>query len=319
VVWSRTSCTAGMPCRHAKTRRSMLQLSVARSKLVHLAWERCSIPPRGILFLQPQCAHGTELGLTPPTSAPWDWARPSHPCHTCTGTWFTPPTGTAAETAWRPVPLQPHPHRDWDRCFLICTGTRLTPAEFAPGLGLTPPTFAPRLGSPLPPWHWDLGSRLPTSAPGLGSLQPHLRRDWAHPPTSAPGLGSPLPHLHRDWAHPYPHLHRDWAHPCRLCTGTWAHPYPHLHRDWARSSHTCDGTGLTHPHLRRDWVHRCHICTETGLTPTHICTGTRAHPTHICTGTGLNAATPPTRIRLPGLQLQQAGFPLGPHSLPLSK
>jgi hypothetical protein len=46
----------------------------------------------------------------------------------------------------------------WAQPSHICTGTGLTPA---------------------------------TSAPGLGSALPHLRRDWAHPATSAPGLGSP--------------------------------------------------------------------------------------------------------------------------------
>jgi hypothetical protein len=140
---------------------------------------------------------------------------------------------------------------------------------------------------------------------GLGSALaslPHLHRDLAHPAhwnccrncmatgpapaTSAPGLESPLPHLSRDWGSPLPNLHRDWAHPCRICTGTWARPPT-----------SAPGLGSPHPHLHRDW----------------------AHPTHICTGTGLAAATPPTRIRQPGLQLQQAGFPLGPHSLPLSK
>ena len=51
-----------------------------------------------------------------------------------------------------------------------------------------------------------------TSAPGLGSPQPLMHRDWAHPchictgaglapTTSAPGLASPLPHLQQDWAH----------------------------------------------------------------------------------------------------------------------
>jgi hypothetical protein len=41
-----------------------------------------------------------------------------------------------------------HPHRDWAHPSHICTGTGLTPA---------------------------------TSAPGLGSPVPHLHRDWAHP------------------------------------------------------------------------------------------------------------------------------------------
>jgi hypothetical protein len=60
-----------------------------------------------------------------------------------------------------------------------------------------------------------------TSAPGRGSLPPHLRRDRAHshhictgtgltPTTSAPGPGS-LP----------PHLHRDWAHSHHICPATW--------------------------------------------------------------------------------------------------
>ena len=64
----------------------------------------------------------------------------------------------------------------------------------------------------------DMPKARATSAPGLGSPQPHLHRDWAHPchictgagltpaesasgtglapATSAPGLGSPLPHPH---------------------------------------------------------------------------------------------------------------------------
>ncbi len=51
------------------------------------------------------------------------------------------------------------------------------------GTGLTPATSAPGLGSPLP-----------TSAPRQGLSLPHRHRDWAHP----------CPHLHRDWAHPLP-------------------------------------------------------------------------------------------------------------------
>ncbi len=63
----------------------------------------------------------------------------------------------------------PCPHsRGWRLAAHICTGTRLVP-----------PTFAPGLGSPAA-----------TSAPGLGSFLPHLHRDSAHP----------LPHLHRDSA-----------------------------------------------------------------------------------------------------------------------
>ncbi len=76
-------------------------------------------------------------------------------------------------------------------------------------------------------WHLPMGHTLAnvappdpkqplhsaTSAPGLGSVLPHLHRDWAHcchicagtgltAATSAPGLGSPLPHLHSAWALP---------------------------------------------------------------------------------------------------------------------
>ena len=59
---------------------------------------------------------------------------------------------------------------------LICTGTALTPATSAPGLG----TF-------------------PTSAPGLGSPCRNCTGTWLIPATSARGLGSPLlSHLHRD-------------------------------------------------------------------------------------------------------------------------
>ena len=71
----------------------------------------------------------------------------------------------------------PHLHRDWAHRCHICTGTGLTPATSAPGLG-----------SPLPHLHRDWARSCP-----------HLRRDWAHPchictgtgltpPTSAPGL-----------------------------------------------------------------------------------------------------------------------------------
>ena len=74
----------------------------------------------------------------------------------------------------------PHLRRDSAHPSFICTGTWLTPATSALGLG----------------------SPLPTSAPGLGSPRLHLHWDWNHPAHIAPGLGSPLPHLHRDWACP---------------------------------------------------------------------------------------------------------------------
>ncbi len=87
------------------------------------------------------------------------------------------------------------------------------------------------------------------------------------PPTSAPGPGSLLPHL--GWA---------WAHRCRICTGIGLTPaMSALGLDWAHHSHICTGTGLTPPtsrmglgsplpHLHRDWAHPSHICTTPGLT-----------------------------------------------------
>ncbi len=47
----------------------------------------------------------------------------------------------------------------------------------------------------------------PTSVAGLGSPQPHLRRDSVWTRLAL------LPHLHRDRAHPQPHLRRDSARP----------------------------------------------------------------------------------------------------------
>ena len=62
---------------------------------------------------------------------------------------------------------------------------------------------------PCPHLYTGTGLTAATSAPGLGSPLPPLRQDWAHPchlcagtgltpAISAPGLGSPLPHrIHR--------------------------------------------------------------------------------------------------------------------------
>ncbi len=75
-------------------------------------------------------------------------------------------------------------------------------------------------------------SALPTSgltpAPGAGSPQPILPRDWAHPrPHPAPGLGSALlctsalasalHHLHRDWAHLEPEAQHPQGESRRRC------------------------------------------------------------------------------------------------------
>jgi hypothetical protein len=77
--------------------------------------------------------------------------------------------------------------------------------------------------------------------------------------TSSPGLGSLLPHLHRDWAHPTHICTGTGSRPCRIWTGSGLAratsapglgslaPLTHLHRDWARRCHTCTGTELARP------------------------------------------------------------------------
>ena len=72
----------------------------------------------------------------------------------------------------------------------------------APGLGLTPAT----------------------SAPGPGSPQPHLRRDWPAPVWAAPGLGLTPPTPAPGLGSSRPHLRRDWAHPAHICAGTGLTP-----------------------------------------------------------------------------------------------
>jgi hypothetical protein len=81
------------------------------------------------------------------------------------------------------------------------------------------------------------------------SRQPMLQAKMQYSPrfaaaTSAPGLGSPQPLMHRDLAHP-----------CHICTGTGltsatcapglGSPLPHLRRDWRHLCHICSRTGLT--------------------------------------------------------------------------
>jgi hypothetical protein len=59
---------------------------------------------------------------------------------------------------------------------------------------------------PPPPPH----THTHTSAPGL----------FLPLATFAPGLGSLAPHLHREWAHhPVANLHWDYSHSCHICTG----------------------------------------------------------------------------------------------------
>jgi hypothetical protein len=144
-------------------------------------------------------------------------AAPAPSGHICTGTGLT--LATSAPGLGSP---RPHLHRDWAHPGHICTGTGLTPATSSPGLGFS-----------LPHLRRDLrvaALHPATSAPDLttprlartraASAQGpgHIRRNAFA--TSAPGLGFSLPHLHRDWAHPWPHLHRDPAAPA--ATGTTA-------------------------------------------------------------------------------------------------
>jgi hypothetical protein len=123
-----------------------------------------------------------------------------------------------------------------------------------------------------------------TSAPGLGPLQPHLRRDWAHcshictgtgptAATSAPGLGPLQPHLHRDWAHcshicagtgptrATSKLGSESRFPCRM-----QHWMPHVHFGQpcsgdCRSCRRVDTTGRQE--RQRGCGAICHICTGT--------------------------------------------------------
>jgi hypothetical protein len=157
-----------------------------------------------------------------------------------------------------------HPPRSvlWVRRH-ICTGTGLTPA---------------------------------TSAPGLGSPLPHLHRDWArrcHICTEtglaaaafAPGLGPRVPHLDTT----LPPLHQDWAHARHICAGTgltpchfwtetgpaaatcaagWAHPLPHLHRFVHRSMIRSAQTTLCSPRAPRERMAQCRLlvaCCRRGL------------------------------------------------------
>ena len=163
----------------------------------------------------------------PATSAP----GPGSPCHIRTGTGLTPATFTPgpgshlarALACWlahaTPCavtgPAQHGP--TWPEHVRLVLAAQqaqqlCAAAEAAacradrepPGTGLDPvATSAPGPGSPRR--HIGIGIRtwrlLAPFAPGLGSLHPHLRRDWAHcfhictgtgliPATSSRGLGS---------------------------------------------------------------------------------------------------------------------------------
>jgi hypothetical protein len=53
--------------------------------------------------------------------------------------------------------------------------------------------------------------------------------------TSAPGLGSLIPHLRRDWARLVPHLRRDWARSYHICAGAGLAPVQVWHGGWSQS------------------------------------------------------------------------------------
>jgi hypothetical protein len=149
-------------------------------------------------------------------------------------------------------------HRDWAHPPAhICTGTGLTPATSAPGLGspchicaetgLTPLHLHRDSGKPPLYIHRDephLLAHLHWAR--LDSLVSHLHRDWANPSHS---------HPHRDWANPsHSHPHQDWANPSHSHPHQdWANPCPHSHQDWANPC----------PHLHRDWAHPFYICSRT--------------------------------------------------------
>jgi hypothetical protein len=178
-----------------------------------------------------------------------DWARPpphhgilARPGHICAGTWLAPGhCGSAFGLG-----LTPHLHRDWAHAYHICTGTGLTPA---------------------------------TSAPGLGSRLPHLHRDWAHPCHIFIGTGltacrphagrmcagasvpvhigqasrgaklrhgNPLPGLRRPGRSAYPPLHTRTHEHARTHTRTHARTHEHARARARTHTHTQHTYTCTH-------------------------------------------------------------------------
>ena len=79
----------------------------------------------------------------------------AHPCHVCTGTGLTP----ASSAPGLGSPLPPL-RRGWAHRCHICTGTGLTPAHmFCAGAGLTAATSAPGRSPPLQHLHGDWARR----------------------------------------------------------------------------------------------------------------------------------------------------------------
>ena len=127
------------------------------------------------------------LGLPGPSALPQrlrDWA---HPCHVCSGTGLT--AATSAPGLGSPLP-HPRRRRDWAHPSHICTGTGLTPPTSAPGrvpCGATcrPARGPPRaVGTPSTP-HVVGGRRQPQ-----GPCKRHKRHHMPLPPTAQQGVTS---------------------------------------------------------------------------------------------------------------------------------
>jgi hypothetical protein len=130
--------------------------------------------------------------------------------------------GTHARVLSRAQSLRPSRSADWGAC-------RPPPVSRAPtAANRKPSSAAPMCRSPVGGSPQSLGK----VGPPLVARGPSARLGTGPTPTtSAPGLGSVLPHLHLDWAHP-----------CRTCAGTGLNPttstpglgsFPlHLQRNW---------------------------------------------------------------------------------------
>jgi hypothetical protein len=162
----------------------------------------------------------------------------------------------------------------WAHTCHISTGSRLTPATSAPGLGLFVPHLRRDWAHPYPhlpqnlsqPCRICTGTGFP-SAPGLVStLSARCAQDRVRPCHSAPALGTSLPDVQKDWAHN-----------CHICAGTAkdrcplapsAGIVPYIFAGTAHiPTRSTPGLSTSLPHLLRDRVHPSHTCTGTGHIP----------------------------------------------------